>query len=215
VSAVTDSETSVLETSQYPAHARRRVPLLLLAIAAVLALIATVGAYEVVKKQSPSYRAQAAVSLDQPLKLAQSNSSGEIDKLSRLRTTYIGVIRFDSVVSAVAKETKLTNSQVRKRVFAAADPASLLLIIGANDRTGPSARRLATAMADQVIVYIQQSQDQAKVPTQDRITAHVVVTPDSATLTDPTTRKALTTGIVTGILVFFVIVGIGTLLRRP
>jgi capsular polysaccharide biosynthesis protein len=213
-SAITDSETPVSDGTQYPRHARRGFPWVLVAIAAVLALIATVGGYESVKRHHPVYRAQAAINLDQPLKVAASTNSGEVDKLARLRQTYIGVVRFDSIVDAVATETRLSKSQVRSRVFAAADPSSLLLIVGANDTTGTSARRVATALANQVVVYVQQTQEKAKIPEKDRISATIVITPRTASQISPTTRKAITSGVVAGLLVFLVIMGLGSLVRR-
>src|SRR3954447_17934728 len=194
---------------------QRRVPYLLVIIAAVLALIAALASYEIVKHGTTTYRAQAVISLDQPLKIASSSSSGEIDKLARLRATYLGVVKFDSVATAVGKEVKLTRGQVRARVFAEADPSSLLLVVGANDRTGTSARRLATALANEVVVYIQQQQDRAKVPDADRISATIVVAPNGATQTAPTSRKANTTAVVAAVLVFLLVMGLGMFLRRP
>jgi capsular polysaccharide biosynthesis protein len=194
---------------------RQRAPHLLVIIATVLALVAAIAGYEVVKRGTPTFRAQAVISLDQPLKIASSTSSGEIDKLARLRATYLGVVKFDSVAQAVGKEVKLTRGQVRARVFAEADPSSLLLIVGANDRTGTSARRLATALANEVVVYIQQQQDRAKVPDLDRITATIVVAPSGATQTAPTSRKAYTTAIVAAVLAFLLVIGLGLFLRRP
>jgi capsular polysaccharide biosynthesis protein len=194
---------------------QQRVPFVLIGLAALLALIAAASGYEIVQRGTPTFRAQAAISLDQPLKIASSPNSGEIDKLARLRATYLGVVKFDSVAEAVGKEVKLTRGQVRARVFAEADPSSLLLVVGANDRTGTSARRLATALANEVVVYIQQQQDRAKVPDTDRITATIVVSPNGATQTAPTTRKALTSGIVVGVLIFLLVIGIGLFLRRP
>jgi capsular polysaccharide biosynthesis protein len=214
-SALTQPETSVADATQPPRHASRRYPLVLVAIALIVAIVAALGGYELAKRHHPTFRSQAAISLDQPLKIAASTNEGEVDKLARLRTTYIGVVRFDSVVDAVAKEVKLSRGQVRARVFAAADPSSLLLIVGANDRTQPGARRVATALANEMIVYIQQQQDKYKIPDKDRITATMVVTPQTASQVTPTKRKELTTGIVAGLIVFLVIYGVGSLFRRP
>ncbi len=214
-STTTGAETRVSDASLYPRHAHRRVPLLLVAIAVVLALIAALGGYETVKRRHPTFRAQAVISLDQPLKVAQSNSSAELDKLARLRATYIGAVKFDTVVDAVAKETRLTPGQVRARVFAVGEPSTLLLVVGARDRTGVSARRIATALANEMIAYSQQTQDKFKIPDKDRVLATIVVQPKTAKQISPTRRKALTAGLVAGIIVFLVIMGLGTLARRP
>jgi capsular polysaccharide biosynthesis protein len=205
----------VSDATQPPRHTGRRFSVVLVALALIVAIIASLGGYELAKKHSPTFRASAAISLDQPLKVAASGDQGEIDKLARLRTTYVGVVRFDSVVDAIAKEVKLSRSQVRNRVFAAADRSSLLLIVGANDRTPGGARRVATATANEMIVYIQQQQDKYKIPDKDRIAATIVVTPRSAAQVAPTKRKELTTGIVAGLIVFLVIYGVGSLFRRP
>jgi capsular polysaccharide biosynthesis protein len=213
-SATTQSEAPVSDATQYPRHARRRFPFTLLVIAMVLAIIAAVGGYELIKRHHPTFRSQAAISLDQPLKIAASTNSGEVDKLARLRQTYTGVVKFDAVVEAVAKEVNLKPGQVRARVFAGADQSSLLLIVGANDHTTTSARRVATALANEVLVYIQQQQEKYKIPDRDRITATIVVAANGATQTSPTKRKELTAGIVTGLIVFLVMMGLGSLFRR-
>ena len=203
-----------LETIRLPRNSSNRFPLAVLVLALVLALIAAATGYEIEASSTPTFRAQAAISLDQPLKIATSNSSGEIDKLARLRATYLGVVKFDTVVDAVAKEVKLTKGQVRSRVFASADPSSLLMVVGANDRTGVSARRIATALANEMLVYIQQQQDKAKVPDTDRIIATIVVAPLGATQIAPSRRDKNTAAIVPAVLVFLVIMGLGLFFRR-
>jgi capsular polysaccharide biosynthesis protein len=203
------------DATQYPRHAHRRFPVVLIAISLVIAIVAMLGGYELARRHHPTFRSQAAISLDQPLKIAASPNDGEIDKLSRLRTTYIGVVKFDSVVDAVAKEVHLSRGQVRSRVFAAADPSSLVLIVGATDHTTTSARRVATALANEVIVYIQQQQDKYKIPDADRISATMVVAPATAPQVAPTKRKEVTSGVVAGLIAFLVVYGIGSLFRRP
>jgi capsular polysaccharide biosynthesis protein len=215
VSTASDRDTRVSDATQYPRHAQGRFPILLVAVALVLGVIAAGGGYEAVKRHRPTYRAQAYVSIDQPRQIAASTNAGEVDKLARLRATYIGVVKFDSVIDAVAKDVNLKPGQVRRRVFASADPNSLLLILGANDYNGVSARRVATALANEIVVYIQQQQDKYKIPDKDRVLASIVVTPTSAAQVSPTTRKAITAAVVAGLIVFLVIMGLGSLFRRP
>jgi capsular polysaccharide biosynthesis protein len=214
-SAATQPDRTVSDGIQYPRHARRRFPLVLVVIAVAIAVIAAVGGFELVKRNAPTYRSSVAITLDQPLKLAASINSGEVDKLARLRAKYMGVVKFDTVVAAVAKEVNLTPGQVRTRVFAAAEPSSLLLIVGANDHTPAGARRIATALANEMIVYIQKEAVANKIPDKDRITAQIVVAAGAGTQTSPTRRKEVTSGIVTGLLAFLIIMGLGALLRRP
>jgi capsular polysaccharide biosynthesis protein len=214
-SAATQPDSTASDGTQYPRHARRRFPLFLIVIAMAISAIAAVGGFELVKRHAPIFRSQVAISLDQPLKVAASINSGEVDKLVRLRAKYQGVVRYDTVVAAVAKQVDLTPGQVRARVFAAAEPSSLLLIVGANDHTGAGARRVATALANEVIVYIQKEAVANKIPDRDRLTAQIVVAANGASQTSPTRRKELTSGIVTGLIVFLIIMGLGTLFRQP
>jgi capsular polysaccharide biosynthesis protein len=178
-------------------------------------VLAAFGGYAVTKNHSPTFRSTGAISLDQPGKLYASTNSGIIDKLSHLRANYIGLARTDVVIDAVAKQVGLTRSKVAPRVFTSADPNSLLLIIGAQGPDGPSARRVATALANELVVVAQQQQDKAKIPDADRVVASVVIQPKQSSLVSPTKRKELTVGVVAGLLVFLAILGIGTLIRRP
>ena len=194
---------------------RRRLPTLLIVVAAVLAVLAAFGAYAVTKNNKPVFRSQGAIAFDQPEKFAASTNSGIIDKLSRMRATYIGVAKTDAVLDAVAKQVDLTRAQVAPHVFTAADRNSLLLVVGARANKAPTARRIATALANELVVVAQQQQEKAKIPDKDRIVASVVIQPRAAVHISPTKREQLTAGVVAGLLAFLAVLGIGSLIRRP
>jgi capsular polysaccharide biosynthesis protein len=192
-----------------------RFTLVLGLVAAVLALIAAATAYAVAKKASPTFRSTAAISLDQPLEIAVSANSGQIDKLSRIRQKYIGVARYDAVAKAVAQQVHLPPGRVRGEIFAVADRPSLLLIVGANDRNAQNALRITSAFANEMVAYVDQEQTRDKIPAKDRIAVNVVVQPRPAVRIQPTKRKEVTTGIVAGLIVLLAVVGLGSLTRRP
>ena len=207
--------TSADDETAVPRHASYRFALVLGLVAAVLALIAAAGAYTVAKKGTPTFRSVAAISFDQPLQIAASANSGQIDKLARIRQKYIGVARYDAVVNAVASQVGLKPGQVRSEIFAVADRPSLLLIVGANDHHAESARRITAAFANEMVAYIEKEQASQKIPSKDRIVATVVVQPKPAGRIQPTKRKEVTTSIVAGLIVFLAVVGLGSLTRRP
>jgi hypothetical protein len=207
--------TSAADGSELSRQPRLQIPVLLLLVAGVLALIAAATGYAVARTATPTFRTAAAISFDQPLQIAASVDSGQIDKLSRIRQKYIGVARFDVFVNAVAKEVALSPGRVRSDIIALADRTSLLLVLGASDHDALSARRVATAAANEMVAYIDREQTKAKIPDKDRVVATVVVQPKSAGRIAPTRRKEVTTGIVAGILVFLAVAGVGSLIRRP
>jgi capsular polysaccharide biosynthesis protein len=184
-------------------------------VATVLAVLSAFGAYAVTKNHKPIFRSQGAIAFDQPEKFAASTNSGIIDKLSRMRANYIGLAKTDAVLDAVAKQVGLTRAQVAPHVFTAADRNSLLLIVGARANKAPTARRIATALANELVVVAEQQQDKAKIPDKDRVVASVVIQPRASALISPTKRKELTAGVVAGLLVFLAVLGIGSLIRRP
>jgi capsular polysaccharide biosynthesis protein len=198
-----------------PRRTRRRLPTLLIVVATVLAVLSAFAAYAVTKNHKPSFRSQGAVTFDQPAKLAASTNAGVIDKLSRLRAKYIGLARSDNVIDAVAKEVSLTRQQVAPRLFTAADRNSLLLIVGARANKAQTARRIATAFANEIVVAVEQQQVKDKIADKDRFLASVVIQPRASVLISPTKRKSVTSGVVAGLLVFLAVLGIGSLIRRP
>lgn len=210
----TTDRAMFIDESAFSRQFLQRFSLLLGLVAAVLALIAAAGGYAVARKATPTYRSAAAISLDQPFLIAASTDSGQIDKLSRIRQKYVGVVRFDSVITAVARQTGLPSGHVRGDVFALADRASLLLIVGANDHNPQVARRVTAAMANELVTYVNLEQTRTKIPNKDRIVATVVVQPKAAGAIEPTRRKEVTTAIVAGLVVFLAVVGLGSLTRR-
>jgi capsular polysaccharide biosynthesis protein len=191
------------------------LPTLLLVVATVLGVLAAFGAFAVTRNYKPTFRSTGAVALDQPLLVAKSTNSGVIEKLSRIRAYYIGQARTDAVLEAVGKQVQLPRATIASKVFTAADKNSLLLIVGAQARDAPTARRIATALANELVVFAEQQQTKAKIPDKDRVVLSVVVQPRSSTLISPTKRRELTAGVVAGLLAFLAALGIGSLIRRP
>ena len=205
-----DAETGGVNT---PRRTRRRLSTLVLVAATVIGVLAAFAGYAVTHRHNPTYRSTGAIAFDQPLLVAQSTNSGIIDKLSRIRANYVGLARYDVVVDAVAKQVQLPRSRVAPKIFTAADRSSLLLIVGAQAGDAPTARRIATALANELVVIAQQQQ--AKIPEKDRVIATVVIQPRTSVLISPTKRKELTAGVVAGLLTFLAVLGIGSLIRRP
>ncbi|MFL6238324.1 MAG: hypothetical protein ACJ735_02360 [Actinomycetes bacterium] len=211
----TITQKTATDDAESPTRARYQVRVLHLMIAVLLGLVAAAGGYAVARKSTATYRSSAALSFDQPLRVAASGDPGQLDKLARIRLKYIGVTRYDVFVTAVAKQVALKPGKVRGDLVAVADRSSLLLVMGARDHNALTARRIATAAANEMVAYVDQEQVKANIPAANRIVASVVVEPKGAARIAPTKRKEVTTAVVAGLIVFFLVVGLSSLSHRP
>jgi capsular polysaccharide biosynthesis protein len=187
---------------------------LTLFIAAGLVLVATVAGYEVAARRSPTYVAMASTMLDQPLTVAQSQDAGVVDKLSRLRLKYAGIVRSDKVVAAAAVALGGSRDEVASREFARVDDGSLLLYIGATGTSRQQAVRTANALANALAAYVTQEQRSARIAARDQVELEVVAPARGARQVLPTTRQKLLSAFGSGLFAFVVLGGVLDLIRR-
>lgn len=185
---------------------------------AAVALVAAVlgGAVgDLVVEQRPAvYAAQSAVTLDQPLTISQSQDAGVVDKLSRLRLKYAGVLRSDQVVGAVATATAQSAGTVRGALFTGQDPDSLILFIGARGSSPRLALSLANAYAQQLQRFVQHEQTSNAIAPRDRLTLDILVPARFAAHISPTRRQRLVGAVGAAVVAALLVLGLAALPRR-
>lgn len=187
---------------------------LTLFIAGGLVLIAVIAGYTVAARSSPTYVAQAGTMLDQPLTLAQVQDAGVVEKLSRLRLKYAGILRSDKVVEQAAEAVGRSRDDVADTVFARLDGNSLLLYVGATSDDEEEAVALANALASALRDYVTAEQRNALIAASDRISLDVVQPAHDATPVLPTARQKLVAGFSSGLVAFVVLGGVLDVVRR-
>lgn len=190
----------------------RRFPPRALAIPVALVL-AAVGAAAVLAG-APMYQSSATLIIDQPRAIAASGDGSVIDKLSRLRYKYSGLVDTERITVPVAQQTGVPERTVAKALYATVDPLSLLLVIGARGTNATQVRRLASAAANELVSYVQQEQAAAQIPATNRFTFAVVVPVQDVTKISPTSSRAGAVAVALGLIGLGGTLAATALLRR-
>lgn len=182
------------------------------AVAVVAALLAAVVGFVFAGTRDPSYQASAATLLDQPAVLAASKDAGVIDKLSRLRLKYAGILRSDAVVTPVAAKLGVSAGTVSGSMVTGSDATSLLLFIGARSSTAKGAVAMANALAEELSAYV--SKEQAVLQPRDRLALTVVAPAREGAQLLPTRRQQLVAGVGSGLVVLVLVLVVTDVVRR-
>lgn len=183
-------------------------------IALGLVIVGGVAGFALAAAKEPTYYAYASTLLDQPLRVAESQDSGVVDKLSRLRLKYAGLARSDAVLTPAATAVGLKREDLDGKVLARVDPGSLLLVIGAVGSSEAKAVALANALAESLRAYIASEQQRAQIAKADTLSLSIVAAAHSATKALPTTRSELTSGVGTALVVFVLVAAALDVMRR-
>lgn len=195
-------------------HAPQGFPTVWFVAAVVLAVALSSGSYLAYKHYHATYQATAAIYFDQPREVADAADAGTIQKLSQIRLLYGGLVKTDVMTKPIADRTGLPQGLIASSVFTTTQPNSLLLVVGAQRPNTTQAKLIAEDLAEQVAGYVKEVQDTAKVPQTKQVVATIVLHPHRATQTSPTNKRRLSVAILTGILVFAIVLGVGALVRR-
>lgn len=175
-----------------------RQPILLALLTAVL-VAGTVLAAGL--SSTPTYASTAVLSIDQPFALAASDDAGVIDKLSRLRFKYVGLIATDRVATPVAKRLALPVTEVRGRLQGSAQLQDLLLQATGTASSAAQARRTANALAAVLQAQVAAEQKALAIPADRQLQLVVVQPALSATQVAPSRARALALAVLAGLLI--------------
>jgi capsular polysaccharide biosynthesis protein len=185
-----------------------------LVMAAVLALVVAAAAALLVSHRPAQYVATSATLLDQPIAIALSQDAGTVDKLSRLRFKYAGILHSDAVLDRVSRDVNVSHDDLVNGLFTRGDPESLLLFISAENSNKAKAVQTANALSTELAGYIDREQLGAKIAARDRISLKVVAPARKAARILPSRRAQLTAALGAAIATFALVLAIAELQRR-
>jgi len=168
--------------------------------AVVLAILAAAGGAAIAMKRPAVYSSHASLLIDQPKLVADSKDQGPLLKLSTLRIKYAGLATTPAIAGPAAASLGLTESQVAAAVTATANPASLLLTVTTQSATPGDAQRIANAVGQSIINYVNNEQQTIGVAPTDRYGFVVVQPAVAAAKVQPTASRAAQAAVALGVL---------------
>ncbi len=148
--------------------ARRPGPLALF-VAALAAVLAAGVAGLAARGGAATFTSTALVSVDEPRAVAAAGDGGVIDKLSRIRFKYAGLVATDALATPVAAQLGVPVAKVRGRLSATVVPTDLLLRLNCSGPDGAAARRCADVLAASMVAFVAQEQSSNGIPPAQRL----------------------------------------------
>lgn len=142
--------------------------------AAATAVVAAGVAGAFTGEAGATWRSTVILDVDQPLVVAAAKDPAVLDKLSRLRFRYAGLVGTYRVARLVAQDVGRDVGDVRPRLVATALPTDLLLRLAATGGSADEAQRTAAALATVLVAYVEQEQRDDGVPADQRVELEVV-----------------------------------------
>jgi hypothetical protein len=170
---------------------RRPGPLAFL-LAALVAVLAAAAAGLIVRGSSSTFTSTALVSIDEPRAVAAAGDGGVIDKLSRIRFKYAGLVPTDKLAAPVAQQLGVPIEQVRGRLSASVHITDLLLRLSCVEPDAGSARRCSDALATSMVAFVAREQSTNGIPPDQRLVMAPVQAAGPAVATGP--RRTRTVG---------------------
>lgn len=161
----------------------------ILAVAALLLLTGGVAAFTIADR---TYQASATLTIDQVQGIAIADGPSIIEKLSRLRVKYAGIIGTRAFSEPVAERAGVPVDDVADALFTNVPPVALVMSVGARDDDPEVARTVAQAAAEHLVAFVEREQEQAGIPADLRFEFRIL-TPatDSVPLARPVRRVGL------------------------
>lgn len=152
---------------------RRLGPLALL-VAAIAFLVGGAAGGLLARGAAPTWQSTAVLDIDQPRVVAAATDPAVLDKLSRLRFKYVGLVGTDRVAAPVAKALGEDVAEVRDRLSATAVPQDLLIrVLGTGD-SEEQATRTADTLAKAVVALVVREQADDGIPAPQRVQVQLV-----------------------------------------
>jgi hypothetical protein len=147
-------------------------------MALLMALMAAVLAAGITSLLVPTthtgFTSVALVALDEPKAVALAKDGLILDKISKVRYKYAGLVGTDAIANPVATRLRVPIDKVRGRLGASAFSTDLLLRLSCSGATSAEARRCTNALAEAVVQYIRDEQQANGIPAALALTATTV-----------------------------------------
>lgn len=170
-------------------------------VAVLLGALAGAGVGYAASRGAPVWRSEAVLAIDEPKALAAADDAGVIDKLSRLRYKYVGLVQTERIAVPVATRLGLPVGVVRGQLSASASPSDLLLRVFGTAGTRSAAQAAAGAIAAELPTYVDQEQTDTAIPAAQRIVLTLASSASDATRIAPSQHRVLGAGLAAGLAV--------------
>ena len=170
----------------------------------LVAAMAGVLTGEKLSKGPTTWTSQTVMIFDDPLGIAIAGDAGELAKLSEVRYKYASLAGTEAMAQPVAAELKVPVSTVLASTSTVVPVDSVLLDVDGTASTPAFARELSTAMAREVVSYIQTEDSTYAVPNSNRFLATIVSPATAGTPQGPSKTRALSVAMVAALAGFLV-----------
>lgn len=143
-------------------------------LAAVLFVLGAALVGLIVRSAAPTWQSTAILDIDQPRVVASAQDPAVLDKLSRLRFKYVGLVGTDRIAGPVAQALGEDVAEVRDRLGASAVPSDLLIRVTGTAADAEVARRTSDALATVLTEFVATEQADDAVPAAERVLVEVV-----------------------------------------
>lgn len=155
--------------------------------------------------QGPTtWTSQTVMIFDDPLGIALSGDAGDLAKLIAVRYKYASLAGTEAMAQPVATELKVPVSAVLGSASAVVPADSVLLDVDGTASTPGFARELSTAMAREVVSYIQTENTTFDVPAANRFDATIVSPASAPSPSGPSKSRATSVALVVALAGFLV-----------
>lgn len=185
-----------------------------LLLALIVAVLAAALASLMVPNTKAGFTSTALVSLDEPKAVALARDGAILDKISKVRYKYAGLVGTDALAAPVAKRLHLQVGQVRGRMSAAALPTDLLLRLSCSGKTAAEARRCANALAASMVSYLAEEQTAYAIPVELQLIAVPVQAAGPGVQPAPRRKRVLVISLFVGALAGALVLALSARPRR-
>lgn len=152
-------------------------------VGVVVGVLVAIALGVLIASGTPTYRSTALLSIDEPQALAASDDAGVIDKLSRLRAKYVGLVGTTRITEPVASALGVDAGSLH--LAATATPDDLLIHVSATSSDRAQAHRVADALAAALVTYVQNEQQSESIAAPRQVQLAVVEPADAGIKVDP------------------------------
>jgi capsular polysaccharide biosynthesis protein len=171
-------------------------------LAVIVGVVAAVIAAVVVASEQVKYQSTATMAIDQPRAIAASGDAGVVSKLSALRTKYTGLVKTQTFAQPIAADLGFNVNSVRSQLFARSPQDSLLIQVGALTADRTTSQKLAEAASSALTDYVQNEQEAAQIPKENRFTITEVTPAGPGVKVSPTRKRIVGAAGLAGLLGF-------------
>lgn len=151
---------------------------------------------ELMARGPTTWSSQTVMFFNDPLGIAMAGDPGELAKLTALRYKYASLAATEAMAAPVAAELKVPVSEVLASASVVVPPNSLLLQVDGSSQSPTFASRVAMAMSQEIIQYVQSENKTFNIPAADQVLVSVVSPTTTPTASRPSRSKAAGIGLI-------------------